>query len=96
MPLIGVRQQYPFVCLVHPYMVAYRKRRQAQMLRTRLPGVPCRQIGACTLYNCDWQTLYAHLPRSAAIVTDPPYNARYDVTKTRRRPGPFSFRMQYR
>src|SRR5262249_27716771 len=35
----------------------------------------------------DWQTVYALLPRRAALVTDPPYDAGYDYTKARRRPA---------
>jgi len=51
------------------------------------PGVVCRALGACTLYCSRWESLSALLPRDAAIVTDPPYDAGYDVTKTRRRPS---------
>jgi hypothetical protein len=52
------------------------------------PDVPCRQLGPhCTLYQGDWQTVYALLPRQAAVVTDPPYRTSYDYTKARRRPA---------
>jgi site-specific DNA-methyltransferase (adenine-specific) len=64
------------------YMAAYRQRRRAAVASL----VPCRQIGSyCTVYCGDWQSVYPCLPRPAAIVTDPPYNAGYDYTKTRRR-----------
>jgi site-specific DNA-methyltransferase (adenine-specific) len=68
------------------YMAAYRdrKRRDAQALLIP-PHVVCRQIGTCTLYCGDWKDVYPLLPRPAAVVTDPPYDARYDVTKARRR-----------
>jgi hypothetical protein len=42
-------------------------------------------LGPCTLYHSRWEPLYGLLPQDAAIVTDPPYDAGYDVTKTRRR-----------
>jgi site-specific DNA-methyltransferase (adenine-specific) len=60
-----------------------RKRRAAVA-----PDVPCRQLGLhCTLYQGDWQAVYALLPRQAAVITDPPYQTSYDWTKTRRRPS---------
>jgi site-specific DNA-methyltransferase (adenine-specific) len=51
------------------------------------PHVHCRQIGCCTLYQSDWQTVYPLLPHHAAVITDPPYDAGYDYTKARRRPS---------
>ena len=51
------------------------------------PHVPWKQIGPCTLYQSDWQTVSALLPRHAAVVTDPPYRTSYDYTKARRRPA---------
>jgi site-specific DNA-methyltransferase (adenine-specific)/modification methylase len=64
---------------------------RAYRLRTRLaalaPDAICRTFGSCTLYCCDWKDVARLLPRQAAIVTDPPYAAGYDVTKTRRRPS---------
>jgi site-specific DNA-methyltransferase (adenine-specific)/modification methylase len=39
------------------------------------------------LFCSRWEPLYNLLPRRAAVVTDPPYAAGYDVTKTRRRPS---------
>ena len=60
-----------------------RKRRDAVA-----PHVRCEQIGPhCTVYCCDWQTVWPLLPRQAAVVTDPPYEAGYDVSKARRRPS---------
>jgi len=63
---------------------AYRVRRKR---RTAVaPHVLCRQIGSsCTLYCSDWRDVYTLLPRTAAVVTDPPYFTTYDYTKTRRR-----------
>src|SRR5262245_43098941 len=50
------------------------------------PHVLCRHIGPhCTVYCSAWQEVAALLPSHAAVVTDPPYAANYDVTKTRRR-----------
>jgi site-specific DNA-methyltransferase (adenine-specific) len=64
---------------------AYRDRKRREAVA---PHVPCKQIGPhCTVYCSDWQTVYPLLPSQAAIVTDPPYLANYDVTKTRRRPS---------
>jgi len=58
---------------------------RAKKRRTAIaPGVRCEQIGPCTLYCSDWQTVYPLLPRHAAVVTDPPYPINYDYTKTRR------------
>ena len=65
-------------------MRAYRLRRK---VKTVAPDAIRQVIGACTLYCSPWEPLYPLLPRQAAIVTDPPYDARYDVTKTRRRPS---------
>ena len=67
-------------------------RQQAFRARKRLsavaPHVPCRQLGPhCTVYLSDWQAVYPLLPRHAAVITDPPYDAGYDVTKARRRPS---------
>jgi DNA modification methylase len=39
----------------------------------------------CTLYCGDALQLVPHLPRQAAVVSDPPYPNHYDYTKTRRR-----------
>jgi site-specific DNA-methyltransferase (adenine-specific)/modification methylase len=63
---------------------AYRARKRRAAVA---PHVLWRQIGLCTLYCSDWQTVYALLPRHAAVVTDPPYDADYDYTKARRRPA---------
>jgi site-specific DNA-methyltransferase (adenine-specific)/modification methylase len=65
-------------------MRAYRLRRRR---KTEAPDAVCRTLGPCTLYCSPWEPLYALLPRRAAVVTDPPYDAGYDVTKTRRRPS---------
>jgi DNA modification methylase len=63
----------------HAYRV--RKRRD-----TVAPHVCCKELSpSCTIYCSDWQDVYALLPHHAAVITDPPYDARYDVTKTRRR-----------
>jgi site-specific DNA-methyltransferase (adenine-specific) len=60
-----------------------RKRRAAVA-----PHVPWRQLGPhCMVYCSDWQTVFPLLPRHAAVITDPPYDAGYDVTKARRRPS---------
>jgi hypothetical protein len=64
------------------YMAAYRERQRFAALATH---VRCRQIGSCLLLCCSWQEVYKLLPRQAAIVTDPPYDAKYDATKPRRR-----------
>jgi hypothetical protein len=66
-------------------MAHYRAQKAAQRLAALAPDALCRTFGACTLYCSSWEPLYALLPRQAAIVSDPPYAARYDVTKTRRR-----------
>jgi site-specific DNA-methyltransferase (adenine-specific) len=51
-----------------------------------LPLVRCRKFGSyCTVYCCDSQILYRFLPRTAAIITDPPYDGHYDATRRRRR-----------
>jgi site-specific DNA-methyltransferase (adenine-specific) len=65
-------------------------RQQAYRARQRraavAPHIPCRQLGPhCTLYCGDWQEVYELVPPRAAVVTDPPYAANYDVTKPRRR-----------
>src|SRR5262252_2222238 len=66
-------------------------RQRAYRLQKRLtvlaPDAVCRTFGPCTLYCSRWESLYALLPRTAAVVTDPPYDAGYDVTKPRRRPS---------
>jgi hypothetical protein len=68
-------------------------RQRAYRLRTRLtalaPDAVCRELGPCTLYCSRWEPLYPLLPRHAAVVTDPPYQAHYDYTKARRRPSPW-------
>jgi site-specific DNA-methyltransferase (adenine-specific) len=64
-----------------------RAHRARQRRAAVAPDVLWRQIGPCTLYCSDWQTVYALLPRQAAVVTDPPYDAGYDYTKARRRPA---------
>lgn len=62
---------------------AYRARKRRAAVA---PDVPCAQLGPhCTLYQGDWQTVYALLPRHTAVVTDPPYRTGYDYTKARRR-----------
>src|SRR5262245_57653869 len=63
------------------------KRSQRARLAPVPPAVVCRTLGPCTLFCSRWESLYELLPRSAAIVTDPPYDAGYDVTKARRRPS---------
>src|SRR5215831_11167126 len=66
-------------------------RQRAYRLQKRLtalaPDVVCKTFGPCTVYRSDWQAIYSRLPRDAAVVTDPPYDAGYDVTKARRRPS---------
>src|SRR6516165_9845646 len=62
---------------------AYRVRQAAQHAGVPPPVI----LGPCTLYCSPWQPLASFLPRHAAVVTDPPYAAGYDVTKTRRRPS---------
>jgi len=66
-------------------------RQRAYRLQKRLtalaPDAVCRTFGACTLYCSAWELLYPLLPRQAAVVTDPPYAAGYDVTRARRRPS---------
>jgi len=67
---------------------AYRQRKkERQRLEALASHMSCRQIGPCTVYCCDWQEIYDHLPRHAAVISDPPYDAKYDVTKARRRPS---------
>src|SRR5215831_9307439 len=66
--------------------------RQARLRQRSAPAVPpgvvCRHLGPhCTVYCSDWHAVAALLSRQAAIVSDPPYNAGYDVTTTRRRPS---------
>jgi hypothetical protein len=69
--------------------------RQAQLspdrlqhrLKALVPDDCCRTFGSCTLYCCPCELLYPLLPRASAILTDPPYDANYDVTRTRRRPS---------
>ena len=61
--------------------------RQRERRRAVAPGVVCKELRLCTLYCSRWEAVYALLPRRAAVVTDPPYAAGYDVTKTRRRPS---------
>src|SRR5215470_2238203 len=67
------------------------ERQRAYRRRTRLaalaPDALCRQIGPCTLYCSAWEPLYRLLPRHAAVVTDPPYDAKYAYTRARRRPS---------
>jgi site-specific DNA-methyltransferase (adenine-specific) len=67
------------------------ERQRAYRARTRLaavaPNVVCLVTRACTLYCSPWEPLYPLLPRHAAIVSDPPYAAGYDVTRPRRRPS---------
>jgi DNA modification methylase len=65
-------------------MAAYR---EGQRLLALASHVRCRQIGPCLLVCCSWEEVYSLLPRKAAVVTDPPYDAGYDVTKKRRRPS---------
>src|SRR5262245_52521362 len=66
-------------------------RQRAYRLQKRLaalaPDAVCRTFGACTLYCSPWEPLYSLLPRTAAVITDPPYDAGYDVTRARRRPS---------
>jgi hypothetical protein len=64
------------------YMAAYRT---LQRLAVIAPHVRCRQIGLCIVCCGDWQEVAKALPHRAAIVTDPPYDADYDVTQPRRR-----------
>jgi len=64
---------------------AYRDRCR---LQTHAPGATCRVLGPCTLYHADCLQLLPLLPRTAAVITDPPYPAGaagYDVTRARRR-----------
>src|SRR5262245_25373643 len=67
------------------------ERQRAYRLRRRLtavaPDAVCRELSSCILFCSRWEPLYALLPRHAAVITDPPYNAHYDVTKARRRPA---------
>ena len=73
---------------LYPSSAARQRAFRASKRRTAVaPDVPCRQIGPCTLYQSDWQTVYALVPRHAAVVTDPPYRTSYDYTKARRRPA---------
>jgi hypothetical protein len=67
-------------------MRAYRQRKR---LTAVAPAALCRALGSCILYCSSWEALYPLLPRHAAVVTDPPYNAHYDVTRARRRPSPW-------
>jgi site-specific DNA-methyltransferase (adenine-specific) len=47
--------------------------------------VPCVQIGALlTLYCGDGPTIAAALQHTGAVILDPPYGTKYDVTKRRR------------
>lgn len=66
---------------------AFRDRRRLAQVA---PHVCCRQLGPCTLYCSDWQTVYPLFPRHAAVVSDPPYATTYDYTKARRRPSPWA------
>jgi site-specific DNA-methyltransferase (adenine-specific) len=71
---------------LHPDDAAkLRAHRARKRLAAIAPHVCCRQISSCMLYCSDWQTVYPLLPRHAAVVTDPPYDAGYDYTKARRR-----------
>ena len=63
--------------------------RASQRRKAVAPHVRCEQIGSCTLYQSDWQTLYALLPTHAAVISDPPYRTTYDFTTPRRRPSPW-------
>src|SRR5262245_29723894 len=65
---------------------AYRRHKR---LTAVAPGAVCCEFGSCTLYCSPWEPLYALLPRTAAVVTDPPYPTSYDYTKARRRPSPW-------
>ena len=78
----------------HPRRYATPAARQcAYRLRTRLtavaPDARCRAWGSCPLSCSAWEALYPRLPRTAAVVTDPPYHAHDDVTRARRRPSPW-------
>jgi len=62
---------------------------RAKRLQAVPPDVVCRTIGPCIMDCCRWEAVYHLLPRTAALITDPPYavGAGYDHTKTRRRPS---------
>ena len=66
----------------------WREMKRRQRRAAVVSAIPCRQLGPhCTLYQGDWQTVYALLPRHAAVITDPPYKVSYDYTRARRRPA---------
>jgi site-specific DNA-methyltransferase (adenine-specific)/modification methylase len=62
-----------------------RRERARKALALRPPLAPVQMGGDCTLYCGDALQLVPHLPRQAAVVSDPPYPNHYDYTKTRRR-----------
>jgi hypothetical protein len=67
-----------------------RPARLQQRLAALVPDDCCRTFGTCALYCCPCEVLSPLLPRTMAVVTDPPYDAGYDATKTRRRPSPWA------
>jgi hypothetical protein len=63
-------------------------RQRTKIRQLAPPHVRWQQIGPhCLVFCSDWQDVFALFPRRAAIVSDPPYDANYDDTKTRRRPS---------
>src|SRR5215831_5931432 len=97
MPVTGRPRAY------HPDRPATGAERQARLrraqespdrLRKRLaalvPADCCRTFGRCTLFCCPCELLYPLLPRTLAVVSDPPYKvgkAGYDHTRDRRNPS---------
>src|SRR5262245_51097747 len=88
MPRTGRPREYFATRPASPAERAARCR--TQRLQAVPPDVVCRTIGPCTLFCSRWEAVYHLLPRTAAVVTDPPYDAGYDVTKARRRASQWS------
>jgi site-specific DNA-methyltransferase (adenine-specific)/modification methylase len=73
--------------------VAWNRQRAAGLQRSTVQlgalQVPCVQIGALiTLYCGDGPTIAHALQHTGAVILDPPYGTKYDVTKTRRSKAP--------
>ena len=76
---------------IHPDdRTKWKENKRRQRRAAVAPHVCCRKIGSCTLYQCDWREVYGLLPKHAAVISDPPYAVRYDWTKARRRPSPWT------